>query len=417
MNDGSFCRLGGDDLIEAARVFETLSRLALRGLVLVADEMAAQQTHTRFGAASTAALLRQSLLLSEREARQVLAVARQVAPQDAVSGGEVPVQLPVLAHAMSEGEVGAEQMSIVVRGLTSLPAAIAMPTRAAAEEHLVGYARQLDPRRLDKVVAYLHTALDPDGSLDERDPRARMELHIGPRDPRTKLTPMRGLLDDHTTAMLTSALEWFARPEPGCDGQPDPRTPATRLGQAFTELLDVFLAGGFAPSRHGESAHITVHLNWDHMNARAGTATYDTGTPVDPKELRRLLCDADLLPVTLTSAGEIKDVGSRKRFFSCEQRKAITARDRGCSFPGCDRPPAWCDTHHVAWYTRDLGETSVENGALLCPFHHHLIHQGDWTARMTPTGPEYTPPGHVDPSRTPRRNTLHHPPLLAGLRT
>ena len=348
----------------------------------------------------------------------MLAVARQVAPQDAVSGGEVPVQLPVLAHAMSEGEVGAEQMSIVVRGLTSAcPPPSPCPPGLRPRNTWSATRANWTPRRLDKVVAYLHTALDPDGSLDERDPRARMELHIGPRDPRTKLTPMRGLLDDHTTAMLTSALEWFARPEPGCDGQPDPRTPATRLGQAFTELLDVFLAGGFAPSRHGESAHITVHLNWDHMNARAGTATYDTGTPVDPKELRRLLCDADLLPVTLTSAGEIKDVGSRKRFFSCEQRKAITARDRGCSFPGCDRPPAWCDTHHVAWYTRDLGETSVENGALLCPFHHHLIHQGDWTARMTPTGPEYTPPGHVDPSRTPRRNTLHHPPLLAGLRT
>ena len=92
-------------------------------------------------------------------------------------------------------------------------------------------------------------------------------------------------------------------------------------------------------------------------------------------------------------------------------RKAITQRDKGCAFPGCDRPPEWCDFHHLIWWCRG-GPTSADEGCLLCPHHHTLIHQGDWHVQRGTDGlPEFIPPGWIDPHRKPLRNTLHDPPF------
>jgi hypothetical protein len=61
------------------------------------------------------------------------------------------------------------------------------------------------------------------------------------------------------------------------------------------------------------------------------------------------------------------------------QRIALAARDKGCAFPGCDRPPGWTDVHHVIpWRTG--GRTDLDNLILLCRHHHRLVHEGGWTA-------------------------------------
>ncbi|MFF5171282.1 HNH endonuclease signature motif containing protein [Micromonospora sp. NPDC000089] len=85
-------------------------------------------------------------------------------------------------------------------------------------------------------------------------------------------------------------------------------------------------------------------------------------------------------------------------------------RDAGCAFPGCDRPPRWCDGHHVRHWA-DGGETALNNAVLLCGHHHRLIHQGDWTVRIgTDRRPEFLPPAWLDPHQHPRRNHLHRKP-------
>ena len=83
-------------------------------------------------------------------------------------------------------------------------------------------------------------------------------------------------------------------------------------------------------------------------------------------------------------------------------------RDRGCAFPGCNRPPRWCQVHHVTPWS-DGGDTNPDNGVLLCSFRHHLIHQADgWQIRIGADGlPEFIPPVHIDPDQTPRRNIYH----------
>jgi hypothetical protein len=67
-------------------------------------------------------------------------------------------------------------------------------------------------------------------------------------------------------------------------------------------------------------------------------------------------------------------------------RRAVTLRDRHCAWPGCDRPPAWCDVHHLR-HKADGGETSIGNLALVCQFHHDVcIHRRGWTLRLNPDG-------------------------------
>ena len=89
------------------------------------------------------------------------------------------------------------------------------------------------------------------------------------------------------------------------------------------------------------------------------------------------------------------DHGHEQRVFTKAQKQALDNRDGGCTFPGCDRPPEWCEAHH--WRTRwaDGSETRLDDGVLICPFHHRTIHDPGWAIRMSPVDgyPEYQAPG------------------------
>ncbi len=130
--------------------------------------------------------------------------------------------------------------------------------------------------------------------------------------------------------------------------------------------------------------------------------------PIDTGAVRRIACDADLIPVVLGSKGQVLDLGRAARLFPPHLRKALHARDRGCAFPGCTVPGPWTEAHHVTFWEQG-GDTSIGNGVLLCSFHHHIIHQGNWQISMRSGIPWFRPPGYVDPDRKPLRNTYFHP--------
>jgi hypothetical protein len=77
------------------------------------------------------------------------------------------------------------------------------------------------------------------------------------------------------------------------------------------------------------------------------------------------------------------DVGRRTRTVPPAIRTALVVRDRGCAFPGCDRPPSWTDAHHLEHWA-DGGPTALDNLVLLCRRHHRAVHEGGWRLTRTP---------------------------------
>ena len=101
--------------------------------------------------------------------------------------------------------------------------------------------------------------------------------------------------------------------------------------------------------------------------------------------MRRLACEADILPMVLGTAGELLDLGRTTRLATPAQRLALWHRDRGCTYPGCSIPPTWCEAHHVTHWC-DGGATDLTNLALLCGRHHTVVHERGLTATATAFG-------------------------------
>jgi hypothetical protein len=135
--------------------------------------------------------------------------------------------------------------------------------------------------------------------------------------------------------------------------------------------------------------------------------------PVTASTVRKIACDADIIPILLGTEGRILDIGRTSRVFPPHIRKALTARDQGCAFPGCTIPAPWCEAHHINYWSRG-GTTGTENAALLCSHHHHVIHKELWTIQIRTGIPWFIPPPHIDPRQKPRRNYYFRP---AGLNT
>jgi hypothetical protein len=214
-------------------------------------------------------------------------------------------------------------------------------------------------------------------------------------------------LDDVGVELLGKALEGLTNTEPNEDGTPDRRTPAVRRGHALKEVLTRYLNVGDTPTHGGERPHITLTVDFEDLRNRIGAAYLELGGVITAGEVRLLACDADIIPMVMNGKSEVLDVGRARRLFTAPIRKAITQRDRGCCFPGCDRPPAFTDAHHVlSWL--DGGDSCYDNGCLLCRFHHTEVHKGFWKINWGADGiPEFIPPPWVDPEQKPRRNTTH----------
>ncbi len=108
-------------------------------------------------------------------------------------------------------------------------------------------------------------------------------------------------------------------------------------------------------------------------------------TPEERKSGHIACCDADLTRVVLGQRSTILDVGGTTPRWLRQMRTGMTCRDLGCVFPGCDRPPSWCEIHHCREY-RKGGSTSVDNGVLLCRHHHVFLHKREWYVEFDEVG-------------------------------
>lgn len=107
----------------------------------------------------------------------------------------------------------------------------------------------------------------------------------------------------------------------------------------------------------------------------------------------------------MDAGGAVLSLTTTGRLATPAQLRALAVRDGGCVIPGCSRPPAWCDAHHVVWWSRG-GKTVLENLVLLCTSDHTAVHTGLWRVVMVDGLPHVIAPPWLDPQQRPRRNTL-----------
>jgi hypothetical protein len=358
------------------------------------------------GATSTVAWLRDRYRLSGGTAAKLVKLARAVDPD---TGSPV-------AKALAAGEVNVDQAQVITDAVTKLPA----EHRKAGEEHLVDEAATFGPRELGRLGQRIFEVVAP----EEADKQTLAELERAERRSRHKrglwLTDIPGTSEVRVTGVLTQedAANLRAATDPFCaprtrrrrtgNDTTDLRSPGERRLDALNEVCRLACACGQLPDNGGDRPQVVVTIDYESLRRQVGAATLDDGSNLSPAAVRRLACDAGIIPAVLGTASQPLDLGRQARLVTGPLRRALVLRDKGCAFPGCDRPPRWCDAHHVLHWS-DGGWTDLGNLALLCHFHHRLIHHSEWQIRINPKDglPEFIPLAYMDAEHKPRRNMYH----------
>ena len=426
---------GLPDSVRAARV------LRLRGLVdrlegqwlkelAGVDARGAAGAEDAVEAGSTAGWLRRRLRLGAEAAASSVRTAR------ALFRGP----LAATADALANGVISVAHARVLAHGTQGLSAQVT----AEAEAVLVEAAARLDPPRLRRVLGHLRLVADPDGEYDRTQQRhARRGLWLAPTF--EGMVAVDGLLEPETGQTLLAALEPLARPH---DAQ-DTRSGGQRTADALAELARRSLEGGRLPQTGGVRPQLMVTVDLDSLLGHPGTLGGEIGGPgpLDPEACRRLACDGAMTRVLVTRhptqhqqhptghhdlehgasaetsptasdpsgvaglGGRLQaamallppilggvpaqplDVGRTSRVIQPAQRTALAVRDGGCVFPGCSRPLAWCDAHHLRHWLHG-GPTDLANLALVCRTHHRAVHEGGWRLARQPDGHLTATPPH-----------------------
>ena len=384
-----------------AMVSQLKAQLAAIELAMIA-EADGRDIAKRAGAASTQAWLRHRLKLTPAEAKKqtVLAAA-------------LDRDLDITRRALTDGGLSVGHAQVIARAVEDLPCDVGRDVRESAEAHLVELSQQFDPAQLTKLGKRILQVVDSDTAdadearrLAEEDKRARQRREVTFTDDGHGTVWLRGRLDVESAAIVRRALDPLARPRPSDAGLPDNRTPAARTADALVEACRRLLSVGRLPVQRSETPQLVVTIDFEKLRDRVTAGTLDTGERLTPAAVRRLACDAEIIPAILGADSIPLDLGRATRLFTPAQRRALIIRDRGCAFPGCDRHPQWTEAHHIRHWV-DGGASDLNNGVLLCGHHHRVIHQGEWKVRIADDGyPEFIPPRLVDPQRRPLRNYL-----------
>ncbi|MBP1137431.1 hypothetical protein JOE31_003663 [Arthrobacter sp. PvP023] len=377
------------------------------------------------GCRNTTEFLRMRLRIGAGEARRRLALAEAVLPRAGITGHPQPPERPVLAAAVASGSVSSRSATIITVALDRVRHHAPADTMARMEHTLTRTAAENDTDFVARVTRQLVDAADQDGSEpSEEELRHRQGVFI--RKPRRGLHHVEFFATPDQYEPLLTVMNTATNPrtQPG-EQDLDRRTRPQQLLDGLVGAAKTTLATGNLPAAGGLRPQVMVTIDYrdlldrldrlDHNSDRPtgtlgipGTGSFTFTGPVTAATVRKIACDADIIPVLLGSQGRVLDIGRTTRIFPPHIRKALTARDQGCAFPGCTIPAPWCEAHHITYWSHG-GTTSTENGTLLCSQHHHLIHKEQWHIQVKTGIPWFIPPPHIDPRQKPQRNNYFRP--------
>jgi hypothetical protein len=398
-------------LAELRELEAELAGVQYRQLAVLA-ELNARNVPGALGLRGLADLIIAQVRCTRVEARRRAQAVERFGARRALTGEPLEPVYPEVASAFADGAIGAEHAAAIADTVEKVPVADRAAHAAAVETTLLEHARTVDPRTVRLLGQRILAHLDPDGPspAEERLQQAHRRLSL------SRLPDSVGLLDGQLTptcqAIWEAILTPLAARRPDDLLGPDDRTPGQRMHDAFEEAGRRLLATGDLPDHAGLPAQLIITLTLTDLERRAGRATTHHGGTLTIDQALKLAADANLLPTVLSQAGDVLAYGRGRRLASAGQRKAIFARDRGCTFPGCDRTAANAEIHHTTDWARG-GRTDLKSMAIACGYHNNEAPKQGWKTVMLNGIPHWKPPPW-HPTQQPQRNYLHHPELLAS---
>jgi 5-methylcytosine-specific restriction protein A len=354
-------------------------------------------------------------------ARMLVDVGEATAPRRSLIGEPLPADHPHLAAALHAAEVSLEVARLILATLAKVEKALSFEQLQDLEAQLVQTARTWGAG-YETLVGFLKQVpnhVDPEGGKPRED-KLRAQVNAVRKQLDNGLTRWVFDLDPERDAYLRAGVDACTAPRRGVlitgldddPGEPvdptvDPATADTRRpGERLVDALLTLVKNGMAADdgRVGRSlVKVVVTMTKESLVSALGNATLaGVDEPISAATARRMAANAELIPQVLGGPSEVLDQGQGRRFFTEVQREAMATRDGGCLWPGCTAPPSWCEAaHRLPWF----GEhpTNLNNGLLLCSYHHHRYDNDGWSMAWDSEGiPWFVPPLHVDVRQRPR---------------
>ncbi|MEU4395718.1 DUF222 domain-containing protein [Kribbella sp. NPDC023855] len=377
-------RLGDGDLLSTLDAVDAaLSTLITYRLRLVAD-FDQRGLATEHGAHDTVEFVSLRHHRNRREIRRDLKTAKAL-PNYAAITAALPNPASQTTHAAGTTELNLAQAEAIVTTLDKAPASVPDELLRVAEEQMIEAAQLLTPDDLLDFGREVLARLDTDGPEPaEHDAAAKETLTLRRADGGVKFT---GYLAGENAEQFRTQINRLSKPHRTDDGEKD-RPHDKRQADALSLILDLAAANtprtDAGPGTSGGPGvpHITITIDFDDLRTATGPAVGELvyGDNLSASAVRRLACDAAILPIVLGSDSQPLDVGTEQRFVTRPIRRALAKRDKGCVV--CKAPPWQCHAHHLIHWI-DGGPTSITNLVLLCAAHHRAVHAGRWTITIT----------------------------------
>ncbi len=302
--------------------------------------------------------------------------------------------LDVTDQALTDGRIGWEHARVLARAANPRIA----PRIGGLQDELIGLADTKSFDRWRREVMAIAELADQNGGHDPASDEARNELYLHDVGDMTHLS---GKLVGATALLVKAAIEStadrlfrqaHADAQATGSGEPVIASRANLRAMGLAELCRAGQSCDLSATRP-PATEVLLIVPAGPPNERDDERPASTnrsvrtldGVALADGTLRTLLCDAWYRPLVVDNLGIPLDMGRAVRYATPAQRRALAVRDGGCVWPGCDKPPAWADAHHVV-PVQDGGPTDLANMALLCRRHHGLTHSTGWTMHAADDG-------------------------------
>ncbi|MDP8956468.1 MAG: HNH endonuclease [Actinomycetota bacterium] len=295
-------------------------------------------------------------------------------------------EMPETRRALDEGELSTSAARVLVQAREADPSSF-----QRSEAELVEAAKIHSMQDLKKVASYWQKEVEKQNGLDS-DEKVRARRRLNTSIKFLGIVQVDGELDPETGETLLTALRAVLDAEAKSGGGDD-RTPEQKRADALGEICRQWLDSSDRPKVGGERPHVVVTVGEDALKGAEPGETRAEGSrptvtiaptelseldhvgPTDWKAVRLITCDASIRRVVMAAPSEPLDVGRRTPVIPPAMRRAVILRDRHCRHPGCRRPAAWSEVHHIVHWA-DGGPTALPNLILLCRRHHRMVHEG-----------------------------------------